>query len=433
MLRLVVSALVLLFATPSTSSVTHRDARQRTDLAAAIDSFVDRQVAADSFSGVVLFAAVGARAYQRAVGVANRETGTRMGVDTKVQIASATKLFTQIAIRQLEQAGKLSLSDTVGQFLPAYRNAIVRSRVTVEQLLRHRSGVGSFWNERFLAHVSEIRTVNDYLALFQDDSLLFAPGTDQAYSNGGYVILGAIIERVSGMSYHDYVREHIFAPAGMTETMPYDDRAPRSNVAVGYTFQSLGGVPGGDRRLAGVRPRPGYDAASASQGSSSSGTPSMIIRRPRDTTDAAVAPPPASAGPRLRIMGADGKELSPQEARAAIAQRAASGTPRRSNAAFQASMSGPAGDHYSTVGDFLKLAQALVGRKLLDSVRTKAVLGDRFAQGSDFRANGGGPGSNAEFSIFPSGDVVVVLSNYDPPAATAVAQFIRSRVPSAPR
>ncbi|HEY5060843.1 MAG TPA: hypothetical protein VII52_04855, partial [Gemmatimonadaceae bacterium] len=96
------------------------------------------------------------------------------------------------------------------------------------------------------------------------------------------------------------------------------------------------------------------------------------------------------------------------------------------------SMSGPAGDDYSTAGDFVKLARALVGRKLLDSARTAAVLGDRYARGGDFRAAGGGPGANAEFSIFPTGDIVVVLSNYDPPAATTIAQFIRSRLSPGP-
>jgi D-alanyl-D-alanine carboxypeptidase len=96
-------------------------------------------------------------------------------------------------------------------------------------------------------------------------------------------------------------------------------------------------------------------------------------------------------------------------------------------------MSSPAGEDYSTVGDFLKLADALLSHKLLDSVRTAAVLGARYGSGQDFRANGGGPGTNAEFSIYPGGEVIVVLSNYDPPAATAVAQYLRSLVaPPAP-
>ena len=342
----------------------------------ALDSLISRLAAADSFSGAVMFVPPKGRAYERSTGLANRETGSAINIDTKIQIASATKLFTNIAIRQLEQAGKLSLSDTVGKFLPEYHNPTVRSKVTIEQLLKHRSGVGSFWNQRFLATLADIRSVNDYIALFQDDSLLFEPGTGEAYSNGGYVILGAIIERVSGKSYHDYLREHVFGPAGMTETMPYDRRSLRSNAAIGYTFQPLAGPMTGDRRLAGPGgQRPSYA-------------------------------PPAGATPDAA-----------SEART-----------RQPNASIQPGISGPAGDHYSTVGDFVKLARAILDRKLLDSARTTALLGDRYARGVDFRANGGGPGTNAEFSIFPSGDIMVVLSNYDPPAATTVARFIRSRL-----
>jgi CubicO group peptidase (beta-lactamase class C family) len=381
-------------------------AQSPNSLRAAIDSFVTNQAAADSFAGVVAVARRGTTIYQRAVGTANRETGVAMTMDTKLQIASTTKLFTNIAIRQLEQAGKLSLSDTVGKFLPAYPNAVVRSTVTIEQLLRHRSGIGSFWNQRFMAHRAEVRTVQDYLELFQNDSLLFEPGTSEAYSNGGFVVLGAIIERVSRMSYHEYLRDRIFRPAGMTETVPFDRRATIANTAIGYTSQPLGGPAPGDMRLAGTGPRPGYE-------------PSAPTRRTADSSSA--------GGPRrLRLVGPDGRELSPEEARDAMARRAMGGGARRPNTDIQPGMSGPAGDHYSTVGDFLKLANAITSYRLLDSAHTVALLGQRYATGSDFRANGGGPGVNAEFSIFPSGDVMIVLSNYDPPSATSVAQFIRS-------
>jgi CubicO group peptidase (beta-lactamase class C family) len=374
------------------------------DLRPALDSLISRLAAADSFSGAVMFVPAKGGAYERSAGLANRETTSAINMDTKIQIASTTKLFTNIAIRQLEQAGKLSLSDTVGKFLPEYHNATVRSKVTVEQLLKHRSGVGSFWNQRFLATLPDIRSVNDYIALFQDDPLLFEPGTGEAYSNGGYVILGAIIERVSGTSYHDYLREHVFGPAGMNETMPYDRRSPRSNAAIGYTFQPLAGPMTGDRRLAGPGgQRPGY-------------------------APPAGATPGASSGARLRLIGPDGKEMSQDEARAAMARRAQAGMTRQPNVSIQPGMSGPAGDHYSTVGDFVKLARAILDRTLLDSAHTTALLGTRYARGMDFRANGGGPGTNAEFSIFPSGEIMIVLSNYDPPAATTVAQFIRSRL-----
>ncbi len=145
-------------------------------------------------------------------------------------------------------------------------------------------------------------------------------------------------------------------------------------------------------------------------------------------TSAPASTPTAANGPRLRIIGADGRVLSEEEAREAMARRAATGAMRRPNTDIQPGMSSPAGDHYSTVGDFLKLANALTSHRLLDSAHTAALLGARYSSGNDFRANGGGPGVNAEFSIYPSGDVMVVLSNYDPPAATAVAQYVRSLI-----
>jgi CubicO group peptidase (beta-lactamase class C family) len=322
--------------------------RAGSDLRSLIDSVITQRVAADSFSGVVAVARQGTVIYQRAAGMANAGTAVPMTVDTRLQIASMTKLFTNIAIRQLEQAGKLSLTDTVGKFLPSYPNAAVRSKVTVDQLLRHRSGIGSFWNERFMARHADIRTVQDYLELFQTDSLAFEPGTKEAYSNGGYVVLGAIIERASGMSYHEYLREHVFAPALMTETVPFDRKATITKAAIGYTRQPTGGS----------------------------------VRRP--------------------------------------------------NSEMQPGVSGPAGDHFSTVGDFLELARAITTYRLLDSAHTIALLGQRYATGSDFRSNGGGPGVNGEFSIFPSGDVLIVLSNYDPPAATSIAQFVRALLQPAP-
>jgi D-alanyl-D-alanine carboxypeptidase len=312
--------------------------------AAAIDSFVGRQVAADQFSGVVAVVRNGQLLYQRAAGIADREGNRPMTLDTKLQIASMTKFFTHIAIRQLEQAGKIVLSDTVGKYLPTYPNETVRRKATVEHLLRHRSGIGSFWNDRWMATHASVRTVDDYLKLFQNDTLLFAPGTGNAYSNGAYVVLGAIIEKVSGQSYHDYLRDHVFRPAGMTNTTPFDRKASIANAAVGYARQN----------------------------------------------------------------------------------RAVADSPRRPNSDMQPGVSGPAGDHYSTAGDFLKLAAALSANKLLDPLHTAALLGSNYNTGLDARTNGGGPGVNGEFSMYPNGDVMIVISNYDPPSATTIAQFIRS-------
>ena len=388
------------------------------ELAAAIESFLSPRAAADSFSGVVAVARHGSVFYQRAAGLADRDARRPINLDTRLQTASATKMFTQIAIWQLIQAKHIVLTDTVGKFLPRYPNETVRRKVTVEQLLRHRSGVGSFWNAEFMARRSSVRTVDDYLQLFQRDSLLFPPGTSETYSNGGYVILGAIIERLSGKTYHEYLRERIFIPAEMTGTVPNDDRKQPTNAAIGYTSQPMGGgARGGDSRLAGPGgDRPGYGPTATRD--------SAVVRR-----SAADSTPPAPGG-RSRLVGPDGREMTQEEAREARARRA--GAPRRPNSGMMGGMASPAGDYFTTAADLLKLAAALTAHRLLDSAHTASFLGARYASGSDYRANGGGPGVNAEFSIYPNGDVVAVLSNYDPPSATAVAQHIRGLLRGAP-
>jgi CubicO group peptidase (beta-lactamase class C family) len=395
--------------------------QSKSDLTAAIESFVSVRAAADSFSGVVAVVRQGSVVYQRAAGFADRDAQRTIDLHTKLQTASATKMFTQIAIWQLIQAKRIALTDTVGKFLPGYPNETVRRQVTVEQLLRHRSGVGSFWNAEFMARRSSVRTVDDYLQLFQRDSLLFPPGTSEAYSNGGYVILGAIIERLSGKTYHEYLRERIIVPAGLTGTVPNDNHVQLTNAAIGYTTQPMGGgtARSGDTRLAGPGgSRPGYGPAATRDSSG------IVIRRPGDST-------PPAAGGRLRLIGPDGREVTQEEARAARAGRA--GAPRRPNSGMMGGMASPAGDYFTTASDLLKLATALTTHRLLDSAHTAAFLGARYASGNDYRANGGGPGVNAEFSIYPSGDVVAVLSNYDPPSATAVAEHIRGLLRGAPK
>lgn len=388
-------------------------------LSAALDAFVTQRVAADSFSGVVLVARHGLPVYARAVGIANRETGDPMRVDTKLQTASVTKLYTQIAIQQLVQAGKVQLTDTVGRFLPNYPNPVVRRRVTVDQLLRHLSGVGSFFNEKYLANVGTVRTLADYIALFDHDSLLFEPGTSQAYSNGGYVLLGAIVEQASGRGFQEYLRDHVFAPAGMMDTYPFERQVARSNAAVGYTTQPLGGPASGDRRLAGQGPRPGVEGASGAgasrqSGDSSSRPAGQRMLRPGDS-------PSPGPGRQLMLVGPDGKQLSQAEAQQAVAQMGAPSGVRHANSAIQPGVNSPAGDEYSSVGDFVKLAAALRAHVLLDEAHTAALLGSQYGRGGPFHVAGGGPGVNAEFSLYSNGDVIVVLSNYDPPSATLIA------------
>ena len=209
--------------------------------AAALDSataYLERQAAADAFAGAVLIARSGQPLLRHAYGLADREHAVPNTPETRFNIGSINKTFTQLAIHGLVAAGKLALTDRVGKVLPDYPNATVREQVTVEQLLTHRAGVPDYFGEEFVNTPKDrLRTLADYLPLFASKPLLFAPGSEERYSNGGYIVLGRIIEQLSGKSYDACVRETIYDVAGMTQSGAFmaDEIVP--NRAVGYTHR----------------------------------------------------------------------------------------------------------------------------------------------------------------------------------------------------
>lgn len=204
-------------------------------IAARITSFVDSLSDAGAFSGVVLVAKSGQPVVELARGLANRRANAPNRIDTRFQLASGDKWFTKIAISQLAAAGKLSLDDTVGKFLPDYPSATIRSRATIAHLLMHRSGLGSYWNEAYQAQREQLRTLKDVVALFEMEEPAFTPGERMQYSNSGYILLGRIIEEVSGVSYYDYVQRHVFLPARMAGTGYVMLDEIGDGVATGYT------------------------------------------------------------------------------------------------------------------------------------------------------------------------------------------------------
>jgi CubicO group peptidase (beta-lactamase class C family) len=212
------------------------------EVAKEIQAYVEKLVAADAFSGTVLIARGDKPLYQGAFGLASRAFQVPNRLDTKFNLGSMNKMFTAIAIAQLVEAGKLSFEDKVGKLLPDHPNKAVAEKVTVHQLLTHTSGLGSHFNAKYFeADKSRFREIKDYFPLFVDEPPAFEPGTSWRYSNAGFFLLGAIIEKVSGQNYFDYVREHIYKPAGMTNSDSYElDRDP-PNLAVGYTDQGPGG------------------------------------------------------------------------------------------------------------------------------------------------------------------------------------------------
>lgn len=206
------------------------------ELSKRIATTVDSLAKLGEFSGIVLLAKNGAPVFEKAYGMADREAKKANTMETAFNVGSINKLFTQIAIRQLAAEGKLHLDSTLATYWPDYPNPDVARKVTIRQIMTHRSGIGG---DIFAAPPGKtrhaVRHNRDYLPLFVDRPLNFEPGTRQQYSNAGYVILGMLVERLSGMDYYRYVHERIYRPAGMTRTghWPVDSLPP--NTAIGYT------------------------------------------------------------------------------------------------------------------------------------------------------------------------------------------------------
>jgi CubicO group peptidase (beta-lactamase class C family) len=199
---------------------------------------IEQLAGEEKFSGVVLVAKDGRPIFQHASGLASREYNVANRADTRFNVASLGKMFTAVSIAQLAARGQLSYEDRVAKFLPDYP-AGVAGKITIRHLLTHTSGLGSYWKDEFHeANHARFRSVRDYFPLFVNDPLEFEPGQKWAYSNAGYMVLGAIIEKVTGQTYFDYVKEHVFKRAGMNATDFYETDSPAPNIAQGYTRQN---------------------------------------------------------------------------------------------------------------------------------------------------------------------------------------------------
>ena len=191
---------------------------------------------AGRFSGVAVLAKADRPVFQHAYGIADRATKRPNNLETAFNLGSINKVFTQIAIMQLAAAAKINLDSTLGKYWPDYPNQEVARKVSIRQLLRHTSGIGgNIFDPPASGKRNDIRSLKDYLPLFVNAPLQFEPGTRNAYSNAGYVVLGLLVERLSGEDYYSYVRKHIFEPAGMTRTGSFAVDSLPPNTAIGYT------------------------------------------------------------------------------------------------------------------------------------------------------------------------------------------------------
>lgn len=203
---------------------------------ARLDGFAQGLTLAERFSGVVLVAEGGSIVFERAYGAADAVVGTPVSRQTRFNLASAGKMFTTVAVLQQIAKGRLTLETTVGEVLTGYRNRDFAKKVTVRHLLMHTSGAGGI--DLFgVENAANRERTTDHAAmvsLHDRRPPAFEPGTRQEYGNFSYVILGRMVEVLSGDSYEDYIRRNIFEPAGMTRTgfAACTDRA--EDIAVGH-------------------------------------------------------------------------------------------------------------------------------------------------------------------------------------------------------
>jgi CubicO group peptidase (beta-lactamase class C family) len=204
------------------------------DLVEALRARLDAEAAAERFSGAVVLARDGKILLSAAYGLADRDKKIANTPATRFRIGSMNKMFTGTAVLQLVQAGKVRLEDPVGKYLADYPNKDVAAKVTIHHLLTHTGGTGDIFGPLHQKHRLELRALHDYVKLYGSRGLEFEPGARFAYSNYGMVLAGLIVEKASGMAYHEYVREHVFKPAGMTRSgAPAEDEVVADR-SVGY-------------------------------------------------------------------------------------------------------------------------------------------------------------------------------------------------------
>ncbi len=203
---------------------------------------LDASVDTHAFSGVISIRHGGLVMYERAAGYADRSNKIANSLDTRFGIASGTKFFTALAIGKLIAAQKLSLSTKLQACL-ALDFQHYSPEITIGHLLTHTSGIPDYFDEEKVTDFDhffvsrpwyELKGPRDYLPIFPDEPMKFAPGTRFSYSNGGYILLGVVIEEVTGLPYQHFVEQAIFQAIGMKRSGYFAFNQLPEQTALGY-------------------------------------------------------------------------------------------------------------------------------------------------------------------------------------------------------
>lgn len=331
--------------------LSEQEAQQR------LQNKAQKLLAGQQFAGNLLVARGGDIRLTQSFGDARRDPVQKNSADTQFRLGSMYKMFTAVAVLQLAERGQLRLDAPLVTYLPDYPNKTLAQQTTLRHLLTHTGGTGDIFTDDYQQQRLNIREHGDYVRLFGQRAPEFTPGSRESYSNYGYVLLGAVIERISGQSYHSYVHHNIFKPAGMLATGAEPEDQVRAQLSVGYMHSEKGLV--------------------------------------------------------------DNRNTLPWRGTAA-------------------------GGGYSTTADLQLFAQALLNGKLVsattlaEATRRQApsgLFGYGFQLGGEGTARhfghaGGAEGMNGALRIYPAtGDVVIALSNMDPPAAESLVEYYGNRMP----
>ena len=199
----------------------------------AVETLCDKNV----FSGAILLAKGDEVVFTHVCGEASKQYHVPNNLETKFNLGSMNKMFTATAVAQLVEKGKLSYDDKISRYVDeTWLPRTITDKITVQHLLTHTSGLGSYFNETYVKSSRELfRDVDDFKPLVQGDTLAFEPGARYEYSNTGMLLLGVVIESVTGGSYFDYIRKNVYQPAGMANSDSFEMDFPVENLAMGYS------------------------------------------------------------------------------------------------------------------------------------------------------------------------------------------------------
>ncbi|GAB3203282.1 CubicO group peptidase (beta-lactamase class C family) [Pontibacter aydingkolensis] len=186
----------------------------------------------------ILVARAGEVLYENSIGLADLETGKRINLATNFRLASVSKQFTAMCVQLLQQQGLLTYEDKLQNYFPEL--AHLGNEISIKHLLCHTSGLPDYEAYVDDSRQEQVRDEEVLEIIAEQPHLLFEPGSQYRYSNTGYVLLALLVEKVSGLTYPEFLQQHILLPLGMANTMLYEAGKSIPNRAMGYTLSVTG-------------------------------------------------------------------------------------------------------------------------------------------------------------------------------------------------